>query len=417
MEKNTEELLQFLYLSPIGLCESNLEGKINHCNAIACNYLIAISKSSELHNIFDLLNLGKVDLGSDCKKLMDDFKGKEGFLIKNKRVDFYKDDEKLHFIMAITIRKISTNQFMWVFQDITEITRINKEKEILIERESFQNGQVKLMESVIHNIGNTITNLTLGVKVIQDNQTLESFNLVSKLLDLFKNYEEELKTVFKEKNEDIISFLDTFKSSLKEEHDQNTQRLSSLKSKINQTEQIIQMYRRRIKSDPIHTIDEKSNINDILQNALNLTENQREKFKIDIELALSKENFMVEKYSTDLFQVFLNILDNSYDSLKKRKENDESFKKGIIKVSSGWTTDKNSFFITIEDNGIGFSKEEETLLFSRGKTFKDNHEGLGLFYVREVTDLIQGTISFKSPGTNLGATFKISFPKKDKGRN
>ena len=294
MEKNTEELLQFLYLSPIGLCESNLKGEINHCNAIACSYLMAISRSSELNNTFDLLNLGKDDLGSDFKKLMDDFKDKEGFLIKDKRVDFYKDDEKLNFIIAITVRKISTNHFMWVFQDITEITRINKEKEILIERESFQNGQVKLMESVIHNIGNTITNLTLGVKVIQDNQTLESFNLISKLLNLFKSYEEELKGVFKEKNEDIISFLDTFKTSLKEEHDQNTQRLSSLKSKINQTEQIIQMYRRRIKRDPIHAIDEKSNVQDILKNALDLTENQREKLKIDIELALSKESFMVE---------------------------------------------------------------------------------------------------------------------------
>jgi len=67
MEKNTEELLQFLYLSPIGLCESNFKGEINHCNAIACNYLMAISKSSELHNVFDLLNLGQGDLGSDLE--------------------------------------------------------------------------------------------------------------------------------------------------------------------------------------------------------------------------------------------------------------------------------------------------------------------------------------------------------------
>lgn len=417
MEKNTEKLLQFLYLSPMGLCESNLEGQINHCNALACSYLISISKSSEMHNIFDLLNLGQKNLGDSFRKIMDDFKSEEGFPIKDKRIDFYKNDEKLIFIIAITIRKISTNHFMWVFQDITEITRINKEKEILIERESFQNGQVKLMESVIHNIGNTITNLTLSVKVIEDNQTIESFNLASKLLDLFKSYEKELKVVFKEKSEDIISFLDTFKSSLKEEHDQNAQRLSSLKNKINQTEQIIQMYRRRIKNDPIYAIDEKSNIHDILQNAINLTENQREKVKIDLEITLSKEEFIIKKYSTDLFQVFLNILDNSYDSLKKRKESDKSFEKGIIKINSGWNSDKSSFFIAIEDNGIGFSKKEEALIFSKGKTSKENHEGLGLFYVQEVAEMVHGKISFKSPGHNLGATFKISLPKNDKERS
>ena len=414
MEKSTEELLQFLYLSPIGLCEANFEGEINLCNAIACNYLLSISNSSEIHNIFNLLNMGKKTLGNDLKKIINNFKDEQGFIIKDKRVDFYPKDEKTALILSIMIRKISNDHFMWVFQDITEVTRILKEKEILIERESFQNGQVKLMESVIHNIGNTITNLTLGIKIIEDNQTLESFNHVSKLLNLFKSKEKELKAAFKEKSDDIISFLDTFKSSLKEEHKQKTQRLSSLKMKIDQTEQIIQMYRSRIKQDPIHSLEEKSNVHDILQNALNLTENQRKTLNIDIELALSKEIFTLKKYSTDLFQVFLNILSNAYDSIEKRKKNDESYKKSLIKVSSGWTADKTSFFVNIEDNGVGFSKEEEALLFSRGISFKNNHEGLGLFYVKEVIDLIHGQISFSSPGLNLGANFKISFPKKGK---
>ena len=412
MEKSTEELLQFLYLSPIGLCESSLKGDVNLCNAIACNYLLSISKSSEIYNIFDLLNLAKIDLGHDFKKFMVSFKNEQGFIIKDKRVDFYEKDKKSSLILSITVRKISNNHFMWVFQDITEVTRIIKEKEILIEKESFQEGQVKLMESVIHNIGNTITNLTLGLKVIEENQSLDSFDLVSKLLNLFKKHEKELKAIFKEKNEDIISFLDTFKSSLKDDHDQNTQKISSLKMKISQTEQIIQMYRQRIKEDPLYNVNDKSDIQEILQNALNLTEDQRKQVDIDTELALSNEKFIVENYSTDLFQVFLNILSNSYDSINKRKDNDDSFEKGIIKVSSGWTSDKSSFFITFEDNGVGFSKEEEILLFSKGKSFKKDHEGLGLFYVKEIVDLLSGKISFESPGLNLGAIFKIFFSKK-----
>ena len=94
MEKSTEELLQFLYLSPIGLCEANFEGEINLCNAIACNYLLSISNSSEIHNIFNLLNMAKGALGNELKKIINNFKDEQGFIIKDKRVDFYPKDEK-----------------------------------------------------------------------------------------------------------------------------------------------------------------------------------------------------------------------------------------------------------------------------------------------------------------------------------
>lgn len=414
MEKSTEELLQFLYLSPIGLCESSLKGQINLCNAIACSYLISFSESSELNNIFDVLNQGQENLGNDFKVLMDNFKSKEGFLIKNKKIDFYQNDRKSLFNMSISLRKIADNQFMWVFQDITETTKINKEREAFIEKESFQNGQIKQMESVIHNIGNTITNLNLGIKVIEDNQTLEPFNLVSKLLNLFKDHEKELKESFKEKSDDIFSFLKTFKASLKDTHDQNSQKLFSLKKKIDQTEQIIQMYRRKITKDLNHALNENSNIHEILKNALNLTEGQKENLNIEVELALSKKEFYIEKYSTDIFQVFLNILNNAFDSIATKKKNINSFKKGLIKISSGWDSDKSSFFIAIEDNGIGFSKEEAGSLFSRGESQKENHEGIGLNYIKEVVELLHGEISLKSPGPNLGAIFKVHFPKKTK---
>ena len=76
--------------------------------------------------------------------------------------------------MSITVRKISVITSCGFSRYNGSYKELKKRKSLL--RRSPFKGQVKLMESVIHNIGNTITNLTLGLKVIEENQSLDSFD-------------------------------------------------------------------------------------------------------------------------------------------------------------------------------------------------------------------------------------------------
>ena len=410
MEKNTEELLQFLYLSPIGLIETDKEGNINLCNAMACNYLMVTSQSTQLNNLFTLLNQGKVGIGDEYKKSINSFEKSEGIIFNNKKVDFSSKNKDSFLILSFLIRKIKKNKYMWAIQDITEITKLNEEREKLIEKESFQSGRVKLMENIIHDIGNTLANLHLGVKTIKDTQTLGPSNNVEQLLNLFKNHKESLGQVFKEKNDDLFSFLETFSLTLKDDHDKNHKKLSSLEKKVSQMEQIIQSYRKELKNKPL-LMEQNNYINETLKEALNLTENQREIIGIETKMELSKDSPFIHNHSTSFFQTFLNILNNSYDSLNERKKGEHHNNKLEIRISSFWNSDKSLFFLSFEDNGVGFSEKEDNSFFIKGKSKKDDHEGLGLYNIKINIEKLGGKVVLNSPGKNLGATLILSLPK------
>ena len=83
---------------------------------------------------------------------------------------------------------------------------------------------------------------------------------------------------------------------------------------------------------------------------------------------------------------------------------------GIIKVSS--VVEKESFTITIVDNGIGISEEDQKHLFERffraSNATNIQGTGLGLHIVSKYAELMNGHISFKSE-LEKGSCFTISF--------
>ena len=129
--------------------------------------LIVISQSTQFENLFPLLNQGNLGLGDECKKIIRQFRESSGVIVENKKVSFSPQKSHQTLILSFLIRKIENNKFMWALQDISQVSIINEEKEKLVEKESFQSGRVKLMETVIHDIGNTLANLNLGLKLFK----------------------------------------------------------------------------------------------------------------------------------------------------------------------------------------------------------------------------------------------------------
>jgi len=83
---------------------------------------------------------------------------------------------------------------------------------------------------------------------------------------------------------------------------------------------------------------------------------------------------------------------------------------GIIEISS--VVENGNFTITISDNGIGISEEDQEHLFERffraSNATNIQGTGLGLHIVAKYAELMNGTISFVS-GLEKGTSFTISF--------
>jgi PAS domain S-box-containing protein len=93
---------------------------------------------------------------------------------------------------------------------------------------------------------------------------------------------------------------------------------------------------------------------------------------------------------------------------------------GIISIRSKKT--KDGYIISVHDNGIGFTKEEKSVLFTqfgkierygRGFDIGIDGTGLGLYVSKKIIELHGGNIWMESEGRNKGSTFYVSLPRKD----
>jgi len=107
-------------------------------------------------------------------------------------------------------------------------------------------------------------------------------------------------------------------------------------------------------------------------------------------------------------KLYRNILINLISNAIKFSNDD-----GLIEIRT--TVNKNDVIISIKDNGIGISKEDQQHLFERFFRAQNatniQGTGLGLNIVAKYVELMNGVITFESE-LNKGTTFTIKFPLK-----
>jgi len=126
---------------------------------------------------------------------------------------------------------------------------------------------------------------------------------------------------------------------------------------------------------------------------------------INLEIA---DNLFCSFEKERIYNVITNILSNAikYTPLSGKIELKSEITNGFI-------------IISIKDNGIGFSKEEGSLLFKQfgkierygqGYDVISEGSGLGLYISKKIIELHGGEIWIESEGRDKGSTFYFSLP-------
>ncbi|MGD0021329.1 MAG: HAMP domain-containing sensor histidine kinase [Smithellaceae bacterium] len=250
-----------------------------------------------------------------------------------------------------------SDRFIWVIiRDITERRRLESIAEAVNSMENIS----YIFSGIRHELGNPINSIKMTLSVLKKNLNDYSKNAVEKFVDRAMT---EISRV---------EFL-----------------LQALKS---------------------FSIFENPNIQNIaleefLIRFISLVSNDLSQSRIKISKLIVPP---VEKISADprlLHQVMLNLITNASDALNNC-ENPNIFIRAEKK--EGHVT------ITVEDNGIGMSDEEQTNLFKPFYTTKPQGTGLGLMITLKMVTLMKGNMeikSFKDMGTKV--TVFIPEGKKD----
>ena len=140
------------------------------------------------------------------------------------------------------------------------------------------------------------------------------------------------------------------------------------------------------------------NLRRALDSSLTVLEDSLKRLNVDVNLDLPAELPSIRGSQGDLTQLFLNLLTNARDAMRKG---------GTLTVRARIIEDKVR--VAVEDTGEGIPKKHMERLSEPFFTTKDDGNGLGLSICRSVLWEINGTMKFESqPG--IGTKVKLELP-------
>jgi len=154
-------------------------------------------------------------------------------------------------------------------------------------------------------------------------------------------------------------------------------------------------------------IKEIIDLNDPIRDALAIMENQLKLDNIEVELNLSKNNLQVEANRNKLVQVTLNLLNNAWEAIALREDNESALR--VVTIAT--VKKNNTVFFTISDSGIGMPAHLKDRVFEPFFTTKGPGKGmgLGLTISRQIIRDFGGRLEISST-YGSGTTIRIKLP-------
>ena len=164
----------------------------------------------------------------------------------------------------------------------------------------------------------------------------------------------------------------------------------------------------RIEADKLTLNKQNTDLSELIRECSNDLKYLMEKREITLHLIIPKK-FYIDLDKVRIDEVIRNLLSNAIKNTPP---------KGIVTI--GLQKKQNWAFLTVSDTGVGFTKKEMELLFTRfGKIERDKKgleyldiqgSGLGLFITKNIIELHNGKIWAESSGRFKGSKFIVKFP-------
>ncbi len=296
---------------------------------------------------------------------------------------------------------------------ISDITDYRKAKEALresMEREAraYAQGRLEILDTMLHNIGNAINSVTVGIGTIQEN--LAKNKLTRRLLSLADAVEEHQDDFSDYVKNDprgqqvapfIIALADDF-ARYNEELTKTVNRVSERAAHIIDITRI---------ENPVSTRSVYTrivNLREAIGSAVAVLEKHIRESDIEISIDCDNAPEEISIQEGRFHQMLVDLIKNSIEAISDLKMAGGQENTPFIRINSH--VDSGSLIIEITDNGIGIEKGKLDLIFRPGYTTKGSESGLGLHSVANFVDGCRGQIRAFSNGIGEGATIKIVLP-------
>ena len=291
-----------------------------------------------------------------------------------------------------------------VFRDVTE--RILAEEAKLAQ--AFAQGRLEIVEILLHNIGNSVNSVTVGVKVLHDN--LANNRLVhrfSRFADMIKAHQGDWEDYIKNdpKGQQVLPFILALAEDFTAQNEQLVQTLERVRDRVSHIVDIIRTQRSSNQSGMTDMTEKNIHLQEAILNALKLQQDSLDKREIQIEIDCEKAPQEIHIQESQFHQMLVNLFKNSIEAIDELMQSAGLSEAPHIKVKAYISGD--FLHLDVTDNGIGIEKEHFNRIFSTGYTTKKSGTGLGLHSIANFVIGSGGEIYPLSEGIGKGTTMRI----------
>ena len=317
------------------------------------------------------------------------------------------DDAAEGIYVSVSGRPLHDKDLNWrggvaLFHDMTE--RV-KTQEALAQ--AFAEGRLEIVDTILHNIGNAINSVAVGIDTID--YQLTSDRLTPRLTALAKTIEthqDDLSDYITNdpQGQKIAPFILTLAKdfdAVKQELHQTVQRVKD------RTRYIVDIIRTQNAYQGTSGTRKDINLVDAISDAIKMLQDSIDKRNIAIEIDCDNAPQEIRIQESQFHQMLVNLIKNAVEAIDALAAAGDRPEVARIKCCA--YIEGDFLHLDITDNGIGIAPENISKVFAAGFTTKAQGNGLGLHSSANFVISSGGKIQALSEGVGKGATIKITF--------
>ena len=288
-----------------------------------------------------------------------------------------------------------------VFRDVTE--RVRAEEALA---QAFAQGRLEVMDTILHNIGNAITSVAIGVGTLKEelanNLLIERLAALSEIV---KEHAEDWGDYVRHdpQGQQVRPFLLALAADFVE---QNRELIRTVERVNSQTSHIVDIVRAQRGFDSKAMTSKDVNLRQAISGALRIVQDSFASRGIQTHVDCGNAPEEIRIQETQFNQMLVNLLKNAMEAIDELKKSGGLEEQPRIEIRAYVRQD--FLVLEVQDNGIGIEQKNLKAIFGAGYTTKQEGSGLGLHSAANFVTGSGGKIQPLSDGYGTGTTMRIS---------
>lgn len=378
----SEQLLAFLYQTPVAIIETDSRGSVGLMNPVAAQYLLPLTGGRKPENLFSLLEPHLPGLAKSVVA----YEEPRGPLYSRRRVSF--EGRHYHFDLS----KVASDTFMAVLADISDEVEREARLQEAIAKESEERGRREVAAGVLHDIGNAVTALGTGIARALGELDWEEPQTIIQLEGYLRTHTDSLAAALgAERTDTLLDLLGELAREVEKRKEETRESLDRMAGTLAHVSEILAI-QRAYTAEQGGRLSKIVDLRRIADDALDMQATSLAGRDISISREYPEEPTMIRGDRTNLVRVVMNLIRNSAEAFDRLGDSGHNRRIRIRVVR-----EDDLARVLVEDNGPGFGGDGSS---------KGEAGGLGLKGVSAVLTAHGGGLS---PGESDMGGAKVEF--------